>query len=203
MDTKPLPVLPTTTNMPSIREAINILCKSNGFFLSFALAVGAMSVGYQPIAGIIFLASIVILLAISLLTMSVYFSLDDYNTGLTSYTFLYILFSSIYTNGVTSKAFGFISVILSAISVIINIIYITNTYPSNLQRYFIIYIVYGFIGILTSWFVCNINPNFSLLNTTQISTDNSKCNSNPSSTFKCSFISNEDGTEINLEDIMN
>jgi hypothetical protein len=202
MDTKPLPVLPTTTNMPSIREAINILCKSNGFFLSFALAVGAMSVGYQPIAGIIFLASIVILLAISLLTMSVYFSLDDYNTGLTSYTFLYILFSSIYTNGVTSKAFGFISVILSAISVIINIIYITNTYPSNLQRYFIIYIVYGFIGILTSWFVCNINPNFSLLNTTQISTDNSKCSSSPSSTFKCSFISNEDGTEINLEDIM-
>jgi hypothetical protein len=202
MDTKPLPVLPTTTNMPSIREAINILCKSNGFFLSFALAVGAMSVGYQPIAGIIFLASIVILLAISLLTMSVYFSLDDYNTGITSYTFLYILFSSIYTNGVTSKAFGFISVILSAISVIINIIYITNTYPSNLQRYFIIYIVYGFIGILTSWFVCNINPNFSLLNTTQISTDNSKCSSSPSSTFKCSFISNEDGTEINLEDIM-
>jgi hypothetical protein len=202
MDTKPLPVLPNTTNMPSIREAINILCKSNGFFLSFALAVGAMSVGYQPIAGIIFLASIVILLAISLLTMSVYFSLDDYNTGLTSYTFLYILFSSIYTNGVTSKAFGFISVILSAISVIINIIYITNTYPSNLQRYFIIYIVYGFIGILTSWFVCNINPNFSLLNTTQISTDNSKCSSSPSSTFKCSFISNEDGTEINLEDIM-
>jgi hypothetical protein len=202
MDTKPLPVLPNTTNMPSIREAINILCKSNGFFLSFALAVGAMSVGYQPIAGIIFLASIVILLAISLLTMSVYFTLDDYNTGLTSYTFLYILFSSIYTNGVTSKAFGFISVILSAISVIINIIYITNTYPSNLQRYFIIYIVYGFIGILTSWFVCNINPNFSLLNTTQISTDNSKCSSSPSSTFKCSFISNEDGTEINLEDIM-
>jgi hypothetical protein len=202
MDTKPLPVLPNTTNMPSIREAINILCKSNGFFLSFALAVGAMSVGYQPIAGIIFLASIVILLAISLLTMSVYFSLDDYNTGLTSYTFLYILFSSIYTNGVTSKAFGFISVILSAISVIINIIYISNTYPSNLQRYFIIYIVYGFIGILTSWFVCNINPNFSLLNTTQISTDNSKCSSSPSSTFKCSFISNEDGTEINLEDIM-
>jgi hypothetical protein len=202
MDTKPLPVLPNTTNMPSIREAINILCKSNGFFLSFALAVGAMSVGYQPIAGIIFLASIVILLAISLLTMSVYFSLDDYNTGLTSYTFLYILFSSIYTNGVTSKAFGFIYVILSAISVIINIIYITNTYPSNLQRYFIIYIVYGFIGILTSWFVCNINPNFSLLNTTQISTDNSKCSSSPSSTFKCSFISNEDGTEINLEDIM-
>jgi hypothetical protein len=202
MNTTPVPVLPNTTNLPSIREAINILCKSNGFFLSFALAVGAMSVGYQPIAGIIFLASIVILLAISLLTMSVYFSLDDYNTGLTSYTFLYILFSSIYTNGVTSKAFGFISVILSAISVIINVIYISNTYPSNLQRYFIIYIVYGLIGIVTSWFVCNINPNFSLLNTTQISTDNSRCSSSPSSTFKCSFISNEDGTEINLEDIM-
>lgn len=202
------PVIPTTsiistnTTLSMARGAIDILCKYNGFFLSFALAVGAMSVGYQPIAGIIFLASLVILLSISLLTMSTNFKMDDYNTGLTSYTFLYILFSSIYTNGVTSKSFGFISVILSAISAIINIAYISVTYPNNLQRYFIIYIVYGIIGISTSWFVCNLNPNFSLLNTTQISTDNSRCSSSPSSTFKCSFISNEDGTEINLEDIM-
>lgn len=184
------------------RGFVDIICKYNGFFLSFALAVGAMSVGYQPIAGIIFLASLVILLSISLLTMSSAFKMDDYNTGLTSYTFLYILFSSIYTNGVTTKSFGFSSVILSAISVLINISYISITYPNDLQRYFILYIVYGIIGLSTSWFVCNINPNFSLLNTNQISTDNSKCNSNPSSTFKCSFISNEDGTEINLEDIM-
>ena len=140
------PVIPTTsiistnTTLSMARGAIDILCKYNGFFLSFALAVGAMSVGYQPIAGIIFLASLVILLSISLLTMSTNFKMDDYNTGLTSYTFLYILFSSIYTNGVTSKSFGFISVILSAISAIINIAYISVTYPNNLQRYFIIYI---------------------------------------------------------------
>jgi hypothetical protein len=185
------------------RGFVDVICKYNGFFLSFALAVGAMSVGYQPIAGIIFLASLVVLLSISLLTMSSNFKLDDYNTGLTSYTFLYILFSSIYTNGVTAKSFGFISVILSAISVLINISYLSITYPNTLQRYFSIYIIYGIIGISTSWFVCNINPNFSLLNTNQIFTDNSKCKSNPSSTFKCSFISNEDGTEINLEDIMN
>jgi hypothetical protein len=185
------------------RGFVEIICKYNGFFLSFALAVGAMSVGYQPIAGIIFLASLVVLLSISLLTMSSNFKLDDYNTGLTSYTFLYILFSSIYTNGVTAKSFGFISVILSAISVLINISYISITYPNTLRRYFGIYIIYGIIGISTSWFVCNINPNFSLLNTNQITIDNSKCKSNPSSTFKCSFISNEDGTEINLEDIMN
>jgi hypothetical protein len=181
---------------------IDIICKYNGFFLSFALAVGAMSVGYQPIAGIIFLASLVMLLSISLLTMSSNFDIDDYNSGLSSYTFLYILFSSIYTNGVTTKSFEFVSVILSAISLIINIIYITITYPNTLQRYFIIYIIYGLIGISTSWFVCNLNPNFSLLNTNQISPDNSKCNINPSSTFKCSFISNEDGTEINLEDML-
>ena len=174
------------------RGFVESICKYNGFFLSFALAVGAMSVGYQPIAGIIFLASLVVLLSISLLTMSSNFKLDDYNTGLTSYTFLYILFSSIYTNGVTAKSFGFISVILSAISVLINITYISLTYPNTLRRYFSIYIIYGIIGISTSWFVCNINPNFSLLNTNQITTDNSKCTSNPSSTFKCSFISNED-----------
>jgi hypothetical protein len=131
------------------------------------------------------------------------FKIDDYNTGLSSYTFLYILFSSIYTNGLTIKSFGFISVILSAISLLVNISYILLYYPTTLQRYFAIFVIYGIIGISTSWFVCNINPNFSLLNTNQISTDNSKCNSNPSSTFKCSFISNEDGTEINLEDIMN
>jgi len=202
------PVLPTTniistnTTLSTARGVIDILCKYNGFFLSFALAVGAMSVGYQPIAGIIFLASLAILLSISLLTMSTNFKMDDYNTGLTSYTFLYILFSSIYTNGVTSKSFGFISVILSTISAIINIAYISVTYPNDLQRYFIIYIVYGIIGISSSWFVCNLNPNFSLLNTSQVSTDNSKCSSSTSSTFKCSFISNEDGTEINLEDIM-
>lgn len=184
------------------RGFVDIITKYNGFFLSFALAVGAMSVGYQPIAGIIFLASLVILLSLSLLIMSSTFKMDDYNTGLTSYTFLYILFSSIYTNGVTTKSFGFISVILSAISLLINISYISLMYPNNLQRYFMLYIVYGIIGISTSWFVCNINPNFSLLNTNQISTDISKCNSTPSSTFKCSFISNEDGTEINLEDIM-
>ena len=198
----PTTIISNTTALSSARGAVDIICKYNGFFLSFALAVGAMSVGYQPIAGIIFLASLVVLLSLSLLTMSSNFKLDDYNTGLTSYTFLYILFSSIYTNGVTSKAFGFTSVILSTISTIINIVYISTTYPNNLQRYFIIYIVYGIIGISTSWFVCNINPNFSLLNTTQISTDDSRCSSSPSSTFKCSFISNEDGTEINLEDIM-
>lgn len=189
-------------NILRSRGFVDIITKYNGFFLSFALAVGAMSVGYQPIAGIIFLASLVILLSLSLLIMSSTFKTDDYNTGLSSYTFLYILFSSIYTNGVTTKSFGFISVILSAISLLINITYISLTYPNNLQRYFILYIVYGIIGISTSWFVCNINPNFSLLNTNQITNDNSKCNSTPSSTFKCSFISNEDGTEINLEDIM-
>jgi hypothetical protein len=195
---------PTQVNDTIIKAQgfVDVICKYNGFFLSFALAVGAMSVGYQPIAGIIFLASLVVLLSLSLLTMSSNFNIDDYNTGLTSYTFLYILFSSIYTNGVTTKTFGFISVILSAISVIINIIYISITYPTTLQRYLIIYIIYGIIGVSTSWFVCNLNPNFSLLNTNQISTDNLKCNSNPSSTFKCSFISNEDGTEINLEDIL-
>ena len=185
---------------------VNIICKYNGFFLSFALAVGAMSVGYQPIAGIIFLASLVVLLSISLLVMASSFTIDDYNTALTSYTFVYILFSSIYTNGITTKSFGFISVILSAISLLINISYILITYPNNpnsLQRYLVIYIIYGIIGISTSWFVCNLNPNFSLLNTEQISTDNLKSSINPSSTFKCSFISNEDGTEINLEDIMN
>ena len=181
---------------------VEVICKYNGFFLSFALAVGAMSVGYQPIAGIIFLASLVILMSISLLTMSSNFNIDDYNTGITSYTFLYILFSSIYTNGFTVKSFGFISVILSAISAIINIVYIGVTYPTTLQRYLVIYIVYGIIGMSTSWFVCNLNPSFSLLNTNELSTDNSKCNSNPSSTFKCSFISNEDGTEINLEDVL-
>lgn len=204
LNTSPLTNTNTQLNdtITKARGFVDIICKYNGFFLSFALAVGAMSVGYQPIAGIIFLASLVILLSISLLTMSSAFKMDDYNTGLTSYTFLYILFSSIYTNGVTTKSFGFSSVILSAISVLINISYILVTYPNNLQRYFILYIVYGIIGLSTSWFVCNINPNFSLLNTNQISTDNSKCNSNPSSTFKCSFISNEDGTEINLEDIM-
>ena len=195
-------IIQDTSTLSTARGTIDIICKYNGFFLSFALAVGAMSVGFQPIAGIIFLASLVILLSISLLTMSTNFKLDDYNTGVTSYTFLYILFSSIYTNGVTTKAFGFMSVILSAISAIINIAYLSVTYPTNLQRYFIIYIVYGIIGLSTSWFVCNINPNFSLLNTSQVYTDNSKCNSSPSSTFKCSFISNEDGTEINLEDIM-
>jgi hypothetical protein len=204
LTTSPLTNTNTQLNdtITKARGFVDIICKYNGFFLSFALAVGAMSVGYQPIAGIIFLASLVILLSISLLTMSSAFKMDDYNTGITSYTFLYILFSSIYTNGVTTKSFGFSSVILSAISVLINISYISVTYPNNLQRYFILYIVYGIIGLSTSWFVCNINPNFSLLNTNQISTDNSKCNSNPSSTFKCSFISNEDGTEINLEDIM-
>jgi hypothetical protein len=59
------------------------------------------------------------------------------------------------------------------------------------------------IGLTSSWFVCNINPTFSLINTSQVSTDNSQCSSMPATTFKCSFISNEDGTEINLEDIMN
>jgi hypothetical protein len=77
------PVLPTTniistnTTLSTARGAIDILCKYNGFFLSFAIAVGAMSVGYQPIAGIIFLASLVILLSISLLTMSSNFKMDD------------------------------------------------------------------------------------------------------------------------------
>jgi hypothetical protein len=196
----------TSTNNNNISQAIgviDIICKFNGVFLSFALAIGAMSVGYQPIAGIIFFASLVLLMTFTILLMTSSFKMDDYNTALTSYTFVYVLFSSIYTNGVTTKSFAFVSVILSAISLLINISYISVTYPKILQRYLAIYVVYGIIGILVSWFVCNINPNFSLLNTGEISTDNSKCNLNPSSTFKCSFISNEDGTEINLEDIMN
>jgi len=185
------------------QNIVDIISKYTGFFLSFSLAIGAMSVGYQPIAGIIFMSSLVILLAITLLIMSPSFTVDDYNTGLTSYTFLYILFSSIYTNGFTSKSFGFISVILSAISVIINIIYISLTYPTTLQRYCVIYIIYGIIGMFVSWFVCNLNPNFSLLNTNQLPTDNVKCNSGGPSTFKCSFISKEDGTEIDFADMIN
>lgn len=192
-------------------NAINI-CKFSGIFLSFALAVGAMCVGYQPIAGVIFLASILILIGLTNLSFPS-FQLNDYNAGLTSYTFLYILVSSIYTNDISLKgifsfstlfkSFGFLSVILSAISVIINISYLIVTQKDNLSYYFRIYIIYGLIGLTAGWFVCNINPTFSLINTSQVSTDNSRCNSMPSTTFKCSFISNEDGTEINLEDIMN
>jgi len=188
------------------------ICKFSGIFLSFALAIGAMCVGYQPIAGIIFLATILILIALTYLSFPS-FQLNDYNAGLTSYTFLYILISSIYTNDVSLKggfsltnllkSFGFLSVILSAISVIINISYLIVTQKDNLQYFFRVYIIYGLIGLTASWFVCNINPTFSLINTSQVSTDNSRCNSMPSTTFKCSFISNEDGTEINLEDIMN
>lgn len=193
------------------KNAINI-CKFSGIFLSFALAIGAMCVGYQPIAGVIFLASILILMGLTQASFPL-FQLNDYNAGLTSYTFLYILVSSIYTNDILLKggisisalfkSFGFLSVILSAISVIINISYLIVTQKDKLQYYFGIYIIYGLLGLIVSWFVCNINPTFSLINTTQVSsTDNSRCNSMPSSTFKCSFISNEDGTEINLEDIM-
>ena len=203
----------TTDNNIKIIEnnAINI-CKFSGIFLSFALSIGAMCVGYQPIAGIIFLASILILIGLTYLSFPT-FQLNDYNAGLTSYTFLYILVSSIYTNDISLKggfslsalfkSFGFLSVILSAISVIINISYLIVTQKDNLQYYFRIYLIYGLIGLTSSWFVCNINPTFSLINTSQVSTDNSQCSSMPATTFKCSFISNEDGTEINLEDIMN
>ena len=61
----PQNIIQDTSTLSTARGAIDIICKYNGFFLSFALAVGAMSVGYQPIAGIIFLASLVILLSIS------------------------------------------------------------------------------------------------------------------------------------------
>jgi hypothetical protein len=198
-------------NTTTDNNAINI-CKFSGIFLSFALSIGAMCVGYQPIAGIIFLASILILIGLTYLSFPT-FQLNDYNAGLTSYTFLYILVSSIYTNDISLKggfslsalfkSFGFLSVILSAISVIINISYLIVTQKDNLQYYFRIYLIYGLIGLTSSWFVCNINPTFSLINTSQVSTDNSQCSSMPATTFKCSFISNEDGTEINLEDIMN
>ena len=198
-------------NTTTDNNAINI-CKFSGIFLSFALSIGAMCVGYQPIAGIIFLASILILVGLTYLSFPT-FQLNDYNAGLTSYTFLYILVSSIYTNDISLKggfslsalfkSFGFLSVILSAISVIINISYLIVTQKDNLQYYFRIYLIYGLIGLTSGWFVCNINPTFSLINTSQVSTDNSQCSSMPATTFKCSFISNEDGTEINLEDIMN
>lgn len=217
-DIQPVPVVngvSTVLNADNVeviqQNAINI-CKFSGIFLSFSLAIGAMCVGYQPIAGVIFLASILILMGLTQVSFPS-FKLNDYNAGLTSYTFLYILVSSIYTNdtllkkgmsiSALFKSFGFLSVILSAISVIINISYLIVTQKDKLQYYFGIYIIYGLLGLIVSWFVCNINPTFSLINTSQVSsTDNSRCNSMPSSTFKCSFISNEDGTEINLEDVI-
>ena len=128
-------------NTTTDNNAINI-CKFSGIFLSFALSIGAMCVGYQPIAGIIFLASILILIGLSYLSFPT-FQLNEYNAGLTSYTFLYILVSSIYTNDISLKggfslsalfkSFGFLSVILSAISVIINISYLIVTQKDNLQ----------------------------------------------------------------------
>jgi hypothetical protein len=192
---------PPNEVIPFIKTWINYF----GFFLSFALAIGSMCSGVQPIAGVIFLSAIILTLSLTLFVIKSPLPYT-YNTAITSYTFLYILLSSIYTNGVTIKSFGFVAVMLTALSLIINVImiYLSNdtSQPNAKNHYFGIFIIYSILGGITSWIVSNINPNFSIINNGQVSNDNTKCNTNPSSTFKCSFISNEDGTEINLDDII-
>jgi len=182
-----------------------------GILFSYAIGIGSLCIGNVQ-AGLIFLFCIVVLTILSCYFLSntikpinnIPFDTDvGVNISICSFTLLYIASSRIYNNEITSQYLGVVitySVILLLYGILIKFI---KKLP-HIKLYFGIFIISSILGTIFSTIICGFNSQFALLNNySNSSSSNSQCSTTPGNTFKCSFISSEDGTEIDLDDILN
>ena len=196
--------------MSSMSDTMNTALYNSGVLFSYALAIGSICLGNIQ-AGLIFLFCIVILTILSCYFLSntikpinnISFDTDlGVNISLCGFTLLYIASSRIYNNETTSQYLGVVittSIILLSYAFLIGFI---KRLP-YIKIYILVFIISSILGMIGSIAICGLNPQFVLIGTNNSTSSNTQCSATPGNTFKCSFISSEDGTEIDLEDILN
>jgi hypothetical protein len=197
--------------MTPIPDTMKMALYNSGVLFSYALAIGSIALGSIQ-AGLIFLFCIVTITILSgyFLTGSIKpihdipFDTDlGVNLSLCSFTLLYIASSRIYNNEITSQYLGV--VITSGILVLLYAIVIgfIKKLPYT-KIYVFVFIISSILGGSAGFIMGGLDPQFILIgNNSNSDSTNTQCSTTPGNTFKCSFISSEDGTEIDLDDILN
>ena len=196
--------------MNSMPDTMNIVISNIGTLFSYILAIGSICLGNIQ-AGIMFLFCLVILTILSFyflnntikpINNTIFDSDIGMNISIISFTLLYIASSRIYNNEITTQYLGIVGTsTLILLSYAFFIAYIKHL--PYIKVYSFIFIISSILGMVTSNVIYGLNPQFILIGNTNTDSSNSQCSTTPINTFKCSFISNEDGTEINLDDILN
>ena len=192
----------STTNTTN---TLSTLVSNTGCLFSYIIAIGSICLGNVQ-AGIIFLFCLVLLTIIGFYIIDstknmikpinniLFDSEIGINISIISFTLLYIASSRMYNNENSSQYLG---VVITS-SIILLLYAIAIRYVKHLPYigiYSFIFIISSILGMITSIVICGLNPQFILIG--------NKTTDSSNSTFKCSFISNEDGTEINLDDVLN
>lgn len=196
--------------MNSIPDTANTILYNIGILFSYTIAIGSICLGNIQ-AGLIFLFCIVLLTILSFYFLSntvtpinniVFDSGIGMNISIISFTLLYIASARMYINENTPQYLGVVatsSLILLCYAYIIKFV---KRLP-YIKVYMLVSILSSILGMIGGIVICGLNPQFILIGNNNSTSTNSKCSTTPGNTFKCSFISNEDGTEIDLDDILN
>ena len=199
--------------MNSTTNTMNTIISNIGCLFSYIIAIGSICLGNVQ-AGIIFLFCLVLLTIVIVYLLAntndmikpinniLFDSEIGINISVISFTLLYIASSRMYNNEINSQYLG---VVITSSLILLSYAFVIK-YVKHLPyigMYSFIFIISSILGMITSIVICGLNPQFIIVGNKTTDSSNNQCSTTPSSTFKCSFISNEDGTEINLDDVLN